>query len=65
MRENKKINSVGIVLLRNYVSLGFHNTVSRDVGTNNGGSIKLFMKLVTVILWKNLIANLSVSSRTI
>ena len=25
-----------IVLLRNYVSLGFHYTVSRDVGTNSG-----------------------------
>ena len=51
-----------IVLLRNYVSLGFHYTVSRDVGTNNGGGFKIFMKLVTVILWEYLIANLSVSS---
>ena len=45
-----------IVLLRNYVSLGFPNTVSRDVGINIGSGFKIFMKLVTVILWENLIA---------
>jgi len=44
--------------------LGFPNTVSSDVGTNNGGGFKLFMKLVAVILWEPLITNLSVSSRT-
>ena len=44
--------------------MGFPRAVSRDVGTNNGDGFKIFMKLVTVILWEHLIAKVSVSSRT-